>query len=657
MPRDPFQRQLSSTLIAYLSDSSESDERQEYLRRRKHFWNLYRQKKWYFPDGHEYLGEGPISTENILFPTVETLVSVLFKNLPIVQLDPYKNSDYDLIFEQNKHLMYAMGEADLQEKMRDGSRECFIAGMCTYMTGWDASKIDIYDNGDCYFKPLPPQDMFLDPMPGIKNLQDSRFAIVRHWVPFEVLMERFGGKAGEAIGAEIKDGSGRSRFLLPTEEVTKMVRGGLQNPNTQGRDSDDSQALSDLFDPKGSLYPLYECWFKSRGIHESKDSDGIKKYKRNDVLPKVAYLLNGNVINGPKSNIFRKYKSLPQEIDGEQVADTGTRTIPVGHGQYPFVNQIAYQVIGDNYRPSLYSVMGVIEQLESLQFDINVLSQQEIINATTIANPMVIIDEKEVVSPKADRLKWIPGGKIVVRGTKPLDEAVHVQNPGTVAPFATQTRARKHNLVSQISGVKDFVSGDIRVGTSHTTAEGMGLVSEASFSQLHTLIFNTDKAMEGIVKQFAGLQQLFYKVGRSINLTIDGQSTHAEWSSRNIYAEFKYSIISGTSTPLQDIERQRNVTLANEIVKGAVQEPTANTVRLAVMTLEDMKLPWTHNQLSFLKRLLEDVEEQEALNKQAELLLAAQQFGGGGQGQQPDSAGMLANQLGVTPEQLIGALS
>lgn len=213
----------------------------------------------------------------------------------------------------------------------------------------------------------------------------------------------------------------------------------------------------------------------------------------------------------------------------------------------------------------------------------------------------------------------------------------------------------KHELIDRVSGVKGFVAGNIHKGTSHTTAEGTNLVSEADFSMMWTLIHNTESAMVGIIRQFAGLMQQFYKTGRYIAVTENGQTFEAEWGSRNISAEFTYSVISGSSTPQQDIKRVQNVTFAQQVLQPVLQNPTSDNIRLAIFALEAANLPWTGDFLDYLREKLEDTEQQERATQQTEVLMDAAAIAP--QQQSFDGINRLATELGTTPDALLAQLA
>lgn len=654
MADDQFTSDLVTTLARYVDESETSDARKAFIDRSKKFWKLYRQEEWWIPseEADAYEGDRPVSIENILFPTVETLVSVFLKNVPTVQIEPFKPSDYDLTHEQNKHITYAMRESGFIPKLRDGSRNCWITGMQLYQTGWDASKTAVYGNGECNFQAMPHEDVFLDPLPGLSDVQQSRYVIFRYWRPIDMLLEKFGDAAAEVLGFRKRRGrpGGRGRYIISDEEASAILGGN--------RTTNDDEDWPSIYDPRGELLPLYECWFRSTDPRDTGDS------VTNEALTtsrfKVAYLLNGSIVREAKPNPFRKYKRAERVVD----EDIGPRRrIPIGHGEVPLIRQVAYAVKDEHGRDGLYQAMGVLEQLEALQWDINDLSRQMMINARTIANPPVIVNQDDLVYPNVgEQVTLYPGAKFVVSGNRPISETIRIENPGSIPAFTQYLHQQKHLLKTQISGVKEFVAGDLHKGTSHTTAEGTSLVSEASFSMMWTLIQNMELAMEGVVRHFSGLMQLFYRPGRYTNLSMNGEAVFTEWTSRNAQGEFDYTVISGTSTPLQDVERIRHLTFALQVVQPVLENPTPDNIRIALMTLESSNLPWTYEFVQYLRKRLEEVEQQEQLAQQSELLLAAALVSGGGgplgPGQPAEDEGtegvaLLAQELGTTPDALI----
>lgn len=653
LEQEPFVNSLNHTLINYIEASKSSQVRQDFLGAARKFWKIYRSKEWWYPskDADVYGGKRPNSIENVVHSTVETMVSVFYKHLPVIELRPQKPSDFDLVREQNKHLEYAMKEADFLEVMREGSRECFITGQAIYHTGWDASKLDVYDNGDCMFQVLPHADVYLDPMPGLTNIQRSRFFIVCFWLPINTILQRFGESASNALGIQFKgkSKSGNARFAGMDKMETRRVLNLGHSLN--------SESSIELFDPMGNLYPVYECWFRPKDYRVTQLANGQKTFQSLSPHGRVGYLVNGEVVEDT-DNPFRQKKRVPLVIDDETLE---SRTVNVGHGQFPVVRQIAYQGQDNDGRKSLYDVFGVVEPIESLQWDINDLSRNRMINARTIANPTAVVNEKRLIAPKSGDLTAYPNAKIVVTDDGPISEAFHYEKGGELSPSVSTLHQEKHLRVETISGVKGFVAGNIHRGTSHTTAEGTALVSEADFSMMWTLIHSSEKTMTTVIRHFSGLQQQFYKIGRFTSVSLNGQEVFTEWSSRNVGAEFFFDVVSGSATPQQDIQRIQHITFAMQTVAPVLENPTPDSIQLALFALEAANLPWTHEITQFLRQKLETIEQEQQQEAMVQQLLAAAAIGAGGGanplGTQQGGVPLLANQLDVSPQDLVGGLT
>ena len=661
------------TLMDFIISSKDSDSRQQFLVNASKFWELYRQRTWWIPsdNAEPYEADRPVSIENRMFEKVEIITSVFFKHIPIVELRPFKSMDYDIAREQNRHIVYAMKEARFLTNMREGTRETMITGMNIYHTGWDASKVDVHGNGDCTFHSMAHDDVYMDPMPGLTDIQRSRFCALCFWLPQDTVLERFGEPAAKAIGVDARKRKAGTKRTAPEHVVKHRLEvssGGNEN-------------IIDIFDPKGDMIPVYEIWYRTMDFREHQLADGGgRKFNRTEPLGRVAWLVNGKKVKDI-SNPNRKYKRTNLVTDEEPIGDS--RNIPVGHGQFPIIRQVAYQVQDRDRRRGLYDVMGILEQLESLQWDINDISRQMSINARTIANPPTIVNKQELVHPAdPEQLILYPAMKIIVKGNRPISEAIHIQQPPSIPSFVQYLHESKHRRMDSISGIKGFVAGNIHQGTSHTTAEGTSIISEADFSQMWSLIYATEQAMVGIIRQFAGLMQQYYKEGRYISITENGQTFESEWSTRNINAEFTYDVVSGSSTPQQDVRRIQNVTFAQQVLQPVMENPTADKLQIAIFALEGADLPWTHEFLDWLRKRLEQVKEQELLQEQSQILMEASSLSQGGalpgspgapgapgapitpgapevQGEpgSPEMEGMeglnrLAQELGMTPEAL-----
>ena len=677
--------ELAQTLEKYITCSMESSARQSYLSKARRFWAEYRAGTT-VPDFEledEPDTERPISRINLLHKTVETCVSVYLKNLPIVQLKPFKPNDYDLIHEQNKHLVYGLGTAGFIPRCREALRESSLTGMAIYHIGWDASDQRVYDNGEAFLQVVPREDVFLDPLPGLTTIQDSRFVILRFWLPIESALSFFGDPAAEALqisprrGRPRDAGGGEARFLNFTwDEVSSSITGSQDLGGTQAASGKiDQLRMEDWFDPNGKLIACYECWYKpSQRVLLQRLADGGTRYRQESPLGRVAWMINGHIVKGPVDNPNRKWKNAPWVIDEEPRTP---RRIPIGNGEFPVIRQVAYQMVDRAGRPGLYEVQGIIEQIESTQYDVNDLYRQVVKNAKLLGNPPIVEMQGRVKSPSGG-YGLTPGEVITVDNEGTVSEAIQVLPIPSIPAHVTIALQMGIRNISDVSGVKDFVAGDVagQMGTSHTTEGATELISTASFAMMWTLLQNLELSMEQIAKQVAGLQQLYYKSNRFTNVDINGETHFTEWTSRNTMAEFEYKVVSGTSTPLQEIERLRYLTWADQLVEKARAEGSVRSLRHAVLLMESANVPYIFPLIEELRDEIGELEQQQMLMEQSQILLGATQpmmgipqggMQGGMQGQQPVPEGLnrggaggleaLAAQLGVAPEMLARAMA
>lgn len=218
---------------------------------------------------------------------------------------------------------------------------------------------------------------------------------------------------------------------------------------------------------------------------------------------------------------------------------------PYLHKQKPFIKML------DVEDPHSFEGIGEVEQLASLQYELNDIRNQRMDNVTLILNRMwkVVktgdVDEEDLVSQ---------AGQIV-----------HVGDPNALqvieTPDVTASSYNEESLVKQdmqyVSGVSDYVAGNNPsanqeggTGSLNRTATGIMLMQEAGNARFKYKLDNIEDSLKDFGEQLLALNQQFVNKDLLLRVTnIDG-SEWLEIPQNEIKGQFDIQVEGGSTQPM-----------------------------------------------------------------------------------------------------------
>jgi hypothetical protein len=222
---------------------------------------------------------------------------------------------------------------------------------------------------------------------------------------------------------------------------------------------------------------------------------------------------------------------------------------PYAHKQKPFIKMEDTQI------PFSFWGIGEVEQMESLQYELNDIRNQRMDNVTLILNRMwkVLkgqVDEEDLVSQ---------AGQIV-----------HVDNMDALdafeTPDVTGSAYNEETLVKSdmqlVSGVNDITAGGAQgggkgeAGVSNQTATGIALLQEAGNARFKYKLDNIEDALVSFGKQLLALNQQFLDTPRTLRIVGDGYTKWVDIEPDNIIGEYDITVEAGSTQPMNKSVRR-----------------------------------------------------------------------------------------------------
>jgi hypothetical protein len=222
---------------------------------------------------------------------------------------------------------------------------------------------------------------------------------------------------------------------------------------------------------------------------------------------------------------------------------------PYAHKQKPFIKMEDTQI------PFSFWGIGEVEQMESLQYELNDIRNQRMDNVTLILNRMwkVLkgqVDEEDLVSQ---------AGQIV-----------HVDNMDALdafeTPDVTGSAYNEETLVKSdmqlVSGVNDVTAGGAQgkgkgeAGVSNQTATGIALLQEAGNARFKYKLDNIEDALVSFGKQLLALNQQFLDTPRTLRIVGDGYTKWVDIEPDNIIGEYDITVEAGSTQPMNKSVRR-----------------------------------------------------------------------------------------------------
>lgn len=222
---------------------------------------------------------------------------------------------------------------------------------------------------------------------------------------------------------------------------------------------------------------------------------------------------------------------------------------PYHHQRKPFIDFVDMQM------PNERAAIGEVEQLESLQYELNDVRNQRMDNVTLILNRMwkvakgADVDESDLVSQ---------AGQIVhcgdINGVAVID-----------TPDVTQSSYNEESLIKsdmqQASGVTDYSKGGGSGGKGNTTlgnetATGIMLLQEAGNARFKFKLDNLEDSLKEFGEQLIALDQQFVKQEMVVRIVGEQGTTYIKMSPKDIKGNYDIIVEAGSTQPMSKSVRR-----------------------------------------------------------------------------------------------------
>jgi len=413
--------------------------------------------------------------------------------------------------------------------------------------------------------------------------------------------------------------------------------------NDKGMDSPNAE-LIDLFDvfydPDGTT--IENCRFiihrSERSLTELKTNSNYKIPKNLDTtVQQDEYKVQRDAILGlvkPRSKDVKKIEVLEYwglyEIDGEEkeclivVANKDTliraEVNPYIHQRKPFIKLMDIEDIAS------FPGIGEIEQLASLQYELNDVRNQRMDNVTLILNRMWKVNKNAGVDEEDLESR---AGNVIHTDNMAGIEAL--ETPDVTASAYNEEVVIKDDMET-VSGINDYAKGS-GSEAKNETATGIMLLQEASSSRLKYKLDNLEDSLKEFGEQLLALNQQYIDKPTKIRIVGEGMAKWISQEPDNLIGDFDLAVDAASDQPM------------NKSIRRAEARELLNTVAPLAELIGPEPLQVV------LKNLYEtyEIKDAETLFKQQGGIPAPQ---GSGQAPGPQDTGQvrgLASGSGVNP--------
>jgi hypothetical protein len=629
-------------LNGMITESQNHRTRVDYLKTKSKCWKHYNAtSKWLSPDGETVLSDesadyphNVIAFENRIKKSVDDAVSVYLMNRPIVHHQPFSERPQDADLADHMDLMLAgLWESDganIGNVMYTLTQDRCIGGLSVGKVVWDPYNQTKGKEGEISLHKVVPDDLFLDPYASNDHRgQDCRYKIHRLWMTPEYIVQKFGSEGEIALGL-------RSKVGRRTETKSRgFATTALSSDSEKGE-----------VDPR---LEVYEVWLKP--IMYIDPEEMLKqKYGGVDLSFGIVVTMINEYIVKIIPNPHAEYRNIP-EMDME-TGQAVTKRRLLGSLRDPFVLLYHQTTSDDKGRNLIYMCHGMVEQMISVNHGYNRIMTNIAINATTTANPATAVMEDGLVGKDAQDITGEPGEIHVINPRyMSVPNAIQTLPPGMLPSYVQQLALDYRNSIQDLGGIAPEMTGQAPTGTSHLPGIALQGLQSASFTPLRTPIEQLDLAIYDISVLCDGLMQLRYKPGRHIVTSNMGQQRYIEWSNAYVTAQFSRRVVSGSTTPANDIDRINRLTMVNEMVISALSTQNVGAMKSTLIMLINLKDAYAYDWVQLLQTEIATLDAQ----TQGLQELGMQQMGNqmrGQQGQGQDGISQFANLLGIDPSQI-----
>jgi hypothetical protein len=613
-------------------------------------------EEWWVPidgtDDYAVADDEFPSRENVIYDTVNEVNSLFWKNDPMIRHHPVGHPELaDLATEMDKILLTAWRNAQTRHVMRTMHKEACMGGLSVGKVGWSKANKMGNPDGDVMIVKREPAMVLLDPWAtNSHRALDCRY-IVDHTrqVP-EAVLYRYGVEGAHALGLRGPGGRKPKSFSALLNSVKDKLSGLVKG---------ESREAGEVVDRR---VDVYEFWlFPIAGVGRGSDLV-VGELLDEKAYPYgiVATMINDEIVRIIK-NPFVKKRRLRE---GEGLAAESV-TAEVGHKVHPFVLMYWDRGLDEDNRDGIYDCTGMVQQQIALQIDVNRLSTSVLRNASSISNPGFTYIADAIDMPEG-RITFPPGGGLPInpKYSRGIDDVIRFRDGKQLPAYVYELMRDKKQAVRMMGGVKPGMIGLEPRGTSHTPMGTIGGIQEASFSRMWAPSDELGAALAGVAYRYLGLIQQYYKPGRYVELSLEGQETYAQIQGAHLATQFRVEVVSGTTTPVHDVGKYETLPVLKREVDQALATQHPDIIESTLILLRNLDNPYSFQWIKQLERKLEQLKQQQMELQQIGAMglqqgLQGQQGQlGGAQGAGMDDSGVraLADEMGVPAERIMQAL-
>lgn len=638
-----------------MAEAEEHPSRIKYLnnmRRGNRFYHA--SEEWYAPLGayedQDLAEDIPASRENIIYDTLNEVNSILLKNDPIVRLHPTGRPDLAWVSDElDKVIMAAWRASNAKHVIRSMSKEAAMGGLSVGKVGWTTRNKIKHPDGEVMIVKLTPADVYLDPCS--KNAQrgaDGRYIFHRSWQTPEAVLFRYGKEGADALNVELPRGRPPKSFT----SFMQSIRGKMEGWTKRKVSADE---------PLDRRVEVYEFWLFPITDVDSELVIGEMVDEKQYPYGIVATMANDTILRR-RANPFiqRRRVALGEGLNVEGILAT------VGHRSHPFVTMYWSREMDEDNVNGAYDCQGMVQQQIPAQFDVNRLGTVILNNATTISNPHFDYIQDALDLPPG-KIYLPPGGGMPINAkyTKRIDDVIRWHDGAQLPMYVYQFYNDKKEAVRLAGGVKGGMIGLEPTGTSHTPEGTIAGIQEASFSRMWTPNDELGACLTDVAFKYLGLIQQYYKPGRYVDLSQGPQQAYVEIQGAHLAAQFRVEVVSGTTTPLHDVEKDTKMATIKAMVDQAIASGLPELVESCIIYLVNIGYPHAYSWIQLLQRKLQQMQQMQAGYAQMGEMgvragLEGQQAiagpGAPGAEEFPEGIRALADESGVPVEELVSML-
>jgi hypothetical protein len=528
-----------------------------------------------------------VARQNKIQEIVSKLGSIFMKNVPVVRRWPLLPEDADIADDIDALYLQAWEDSEGQFVTRNMLEEAQVNGLSIGKIYWDASKRDFDNNGAIGIQKLSPYSVLVDPWASNEHRgRDAGYIFHTTEQPVGALLARYGDEARKALSIPSKRG-----------RTSKKSGGGGVFKRTIDAMKHAGSSTGSLTDEEGNREPrqgwavVTEAWLFPQVIQSGNLTTGNKVPDDRFKYGMVVTVINDTIVRVMK-NPFATKKSVATR---DEFGVPKTESKVVGHRRSPFV-PIWWSRTADTHgesRHGFYDCMGMVEQMISLQVNINANRRNISINGRSMANPSIVANEDALVSPVTN-IQQRPSQIHLTKQNFKANEAIHILQGAPMPNFVFEMLAADLQAIEKQAGLEAGVIGLFPQagGTSHTPGVTVGALQEAAFGPLWKYVAELAAALLDMSILYDGLIQQKYEENRFFTVTRNGAASQVQFTGRHATAHFRRGILQGATTPLADIDKLQRTEQVVAIVQNAIMSQNPSIMELGIAHIESLNYPW-----------------------------------------------------------------